>query len=180
MLAFQVRKLVMLDAFGPFFCPPSMVVRDMRKTLAENVRLEGKDLSKPPVYTEEEVMKVYTETLPFGYQPGNVKTLMERGWRPVGEGRYVLTKDVRLRCLTWNRVDSTAIEHYYRAFPNHLLVLMAVPGLGGQSARTKLAEDVCRKHCHSFQLLEVAGNHHVHMSDPERVAGHIRPFLESQ
>lgn len=176
----KVRKLVMLDAFGPLYCPASMVVQDMRKTLVENVRLERKDLSKPPVYTEKEVMKVYTETLPFGYQPGNVRTLMKRGWRPVGEGRYVLTKDVRLRCLAWNRVDSTAVEHYYRAFPNDLLVLMAVPGLGGQSARTKLAEDVCRMHCRSFQLLEVAGNHHVHMSDPDRVACHIRPFLESQ
>lgn len=176
----KVRKLVMLDAFGPFYCPASMVVRDMRKTLAENVRLERKDLSKPPVYTEKEVMKVYTETLPFGYQPRNVRTLMKRGWRPVGEGRYVLTRDVRLKCLAWNHVDSTAVEHYYRAFPNDLLVLMAVPGLGGQSARTKLAEDVCRMHCRSFQLLEVAGNHHVHMSDPDRVACHIRPFLESQ
>lgn len=180
-----VHKLVMLDCFVPMYHPPNLAVQVLRRALVENARLERKDLSKPPSYTEEEVMDIYASScfnaVPLGYRPENVRTLLQRGWKPSGEeGRYVLNRDARLRSILWQRVDSTAVQEYYTAFTGDLLVLLALSGLRDMTGKRKMLEDVCRQHCRSFRLLELEGSHHMHMNQPDMVAGYIRPFLDPQ
>lgn len=181
----KVHKLVMLDCFVPMYHPPNLAVQVLRRALVENARLERKDLSKPPSYTEEEVMDIYASScfnaVPLGYRPENVRTLLQRGWKPSGEeGRYVLNRDARLRSILWQRVDSTAVQEYYTAFTGDLLVLLALSGLRDMTGKRKMLEDVCRQHCRSFRLLELEGSHHMHMNQPDMVAGYIRPFLDPQ
>lgn len=174
----RVQNLVMIDALAPMFEQPSKVSRSIREMLEGNLRLDQKDLSKPPVYTEEEVIKLYRHSLVPGYLPDNIRTLMKRGCKPAGDGRYIMTKDARLRYIQWTRIDSSALKKYYSGYTNNLLVLMAIPGFGMTSAKHKILADACAQSCRKFQVVQVEGNHHVHMTYPDAVASHIRPFLD--
>lgn len=174
----RLQNLVMIDALAPVFDQPSRVSRSIRDLLEGNVRLDHKDLSKPPVYTEEEVIKLYRHSVVPGYLPENIKTLMKRGCKPAGDGRYIMTKDTRLRYIQWTRIDSAAMKKYYSHYTNNLLVVMGDPGFGMTSAKHKILSDVCAQNCRKFQLVHVKGNHHVHMTHPEAVASHIRAFLD--
>lgn len=174
----RVENLVLIDVLAPWYEQPSKVSRTFRGVLEGNMQLEQKDLSRPPVYTEEEVIKLYRHSLVPGYLPDNIRILMKRGCKPVGNGRYIFTKDVRLRYTQWIRSDSAALKEYYSGYTNNLLVVMAVPGLGGLSVNHKIVSDACAQSCCSFQIVEVEGNHHVHMTRPDAVASHIRPFLD--
>lgn len=174
----RVQNLVLIDVFAPMYQQPRKVLRSLREVLEGNVRLGHKDLSKPPVYTEEEVIKLYRHSIVPGYLPDNIRTLMKRGCKPVGDDRYIMTKDVRLKYTSWFQCDSAALKEFYSGYTNNLLVVMAVPGLGGVSAKHKLLSDVCAQNCRTFKIVEVAGNHHVHMTRPDAVASHIRLFLD--
>uniref|UniRef100_A0A224Z8G4 Serine hydrolase like 2 n=1 Tax=Rhipicephalus zambeziensis TaxID=60191 RepID=A0A224Z8G4_9ACAR len=168
----------MIDALAPMFEAPSKVARSVREMVEGTVRFDHKDLSKPPAYTEEEVIKLYRRSLVPGYLPENIVTLMKRGCKPTGDGRYIMTKDARLRYIQWTRIDSSALKKYYSGYTNNLLVLMAVPGFGITSAKHKILADACAQNCRKFQVVQVEGNHHVHMTYPDVVASHIRPFLD--
>lgn len=174
----RVQNLVLIDVFAPMYQQPSKVSRSLREVLEGNIRLSQKDLSKPPVYTEEEVIKLYKHSIVPGYLPDNIRTLMKRGCKPVGGGRYILTKDVRLKYAKWIQCDSAALKEFYSNYTNNLLVVMAVPGLGGLSVKHKILSDVCAENCCTFKIVEVAGNHHVHMTNPDAVASQIRLFLD--
>ncbi|XP_050045276.1 serine hydrolase-like protein [Dermacentor andersoni] len=175
----RVQNLVLIDVFAPWYEQPSKVSQTIRAVLEGNMQLEQKDLSRPPVYTEEEVIKLYRHSIVPGYLPDNIRTLMKRGCKPVGDGRYILTKDIRLKYIHWIRADRAALKEYYRGYTNNLLVVMAVPGLGGLPANHKIVSDICAQNCRTFQIVEVEGNHHVHMTHPDEVASHIRRFCKS-
>lgn len=174
----RVQNLVLIDVFAPMYQQPSKVSRSLREVLEGNIRLGQKDLSKPPVYTEEEVIKLYKHSIVPGYLPDNIRTLMKRGCKPVGDGRYILTKDVRLKYTKGIQCDSAALKEFYSNYTNNLLVVMAIPGLGGLSIKHKILSDVCAENCRTFKIVEVAGNHHVHMTHPDAVASQIRLFLD--
>ncbi|XP_075741546.1 serine hydrolase-like protein [Rhipicephalus microplus] len=174
----RVQNLVMIDALAPMFDQPSKLSRSVREVVEGNIRFDHKDLHKPPSYTEEEVIKLYRRSLVPGYLPDNIRTLMKRGCKLAEDDRYVMTKDARLRYIQWIRIDSSALKKYYTGYTNNLLVLMAVPGFGYASAKHKILADACAQSCRKFQVVQVEGNHHVHMTYPDVVASHIRPFLD--
>ncbi|KAH7962915.1 hypothetical protein HPB52_018628 [Rhipicephalus sanguineus] len=88
----RVQNLVLIDVFAPCISNPEKFYGSLREVLEGNVRLGHKDLSKPPVYTEEEVIKLYRHSIVPGYLPDNIRTLMKRGCKPVGDDRYIMTK----------------------------------------------------------------------------------------
>ncbi|XP_077514681.1 serine hydrolase-like protein 2 [Amblyomma americanum] len=176
----KLQNLVMIDALGPIYEQASRAAKVFRGIIEGNMRLEQKDLSRPPVYTEEQLIKLYTEKTAFGYLPDNVRTLMKRGCKSVGDGRYVLTKDARLKYIHWIRSDSAALKEYCKGYNNNLLALVAIPGFGGSSAKRKIVSDALAQSCRTFKIIDIEGNHHLHMSFPDTVAGHIRSFLDPQ
>lgn len=173
----QVRKVVILDGFGYFYVPPGQLAEVLRVNMTRLLRLEEKDVSEQRSYTEEEVICLYTEGTSFGYLPTDVRTLMKRGCRSDGGGRFLLTRDPCLRAIFWNAVERTAALKFLRGYKNDMLVIDALPGLGARSVMHDKIRKQCGHRCRSFKILELEGNHHLHMNQADLVAEHIRPFL---
>uniref|UniRef100_A0A023FMH3 Putative kraken n=1 Tax=Amblyomma cajennense TaxID=34607 RepID=A0A023FMH3_AMBCJ len=174
----KVTKMILLDGFGDIYEPKSQVLDVSRTTLTSLLRLEDKEHSRQPRYTEKEIVNLYARAPSARIRAEDVKILMKRGCQLQADGRYVFTRDVRLKALLWDRVDSTALVPWWKSFRGDLLVLDAVPGFGRCSVNNRRMISILREHCRSFKMLNLDGDHHVHMNHPELVASHIKPFLE--
>ncbi|XP_002409893.3 serine hydrolase-like protein [Ixodes scapularis] len=174
----QVKKVVMMDSLAPTCRPPSMVLKTFRTTMLESMRIEDKDPLSQPSYTEEQLVQLYMKTSSWGYLPEDAKTILNRGSVSIGDGRFILTKDPRLRAISWSKVDRAEILEYVKAYKNDLLVLNALPGIGFCSVWHQKVLDVCEENCRKFEYLQLEGNHHIHMNQADLVAKHVGRFLE--
>lgn len=173
----RVRKMVVLDGFGYFYTPPSQVAKRLRNNMVQLLRLEQKSPSEQPSYTEEEVIALHAKDSSYGYLPADTRTLMKRGCRSVGGGRFVFTRDHRLRATFWNSIERTATLKFLQGYKNDMLVINALPGLGACSITHNKMEKQYQCQCRSFRVLEFEGNHHMHMNQAGLVAEHVLPFL---
>lgn len=174
----KVQKLILVEGFGDIFDGPSQVLNVMKATMLSFLRLEDKDLSSQPSYSEREVLDLYAKGPMRHLQPKDVRTLMKRGCRQQPDGRYTLTRDLRLKAILWDRVDRSALAPSYKSFHNDLLVLNAAPGFGRSSVHQGRLASVLREHCRRWQLEVLDGDHHIHMSQQHLVARYVNPFLE--
>ncbi|CAN8029730.1 unnamed protein product [Ixodes persulcatus] len=174
----QVKKVVMIDSLAVTCRPPSMVLKAFRTTMLESMRIEDKDPLSQPSYMEEQLVQLYTKTSSWGYLPDDAKTMRKRGFVFVGDGRFVLTKDPRLRAFSWIKIDRAEVLEYIKAYKNDLLVLKALPGIGVCSVWHQKVLDVCQENCCKFEYLQLDRNHHIHMNQVDLVAKHVGRFLE--
>lgn len=174
----KVSKLILIEGFGEIYEARSQLIDTMRTTLLSFLRLEEKDFSEQPSYTEEEIMTLYAK-MPWGcIRTDDVKILMKRGCKLQDDGRYVFTRDFRLKALYWDKVDRAALEPWWKSYKNDILVLDAVPGFGSCSAHNGRMINVLKEHCRTFQMAILDGDHHIHMNQPDLVASYIKPFLQ--
>lgn len=174
----KVSKLILVEGFGEIYEARSQLLGTLRTTLQSFLRLEEKDFSQQPSYTEEEIMALYAK-MPWGcIRADDVKVLMKRGCQLQADGRYTFTRDIRLKAFYWDKVDKAALDPWWKSFKNDILVLDAVPGFGSCSVQNGRMINALKKHCRTFQMAVLDGDHHIHMNQPELVASYIRPFLE--
>lgn len=174
----KVSKLILVEGFGEIYEARSQLLDTMRATLLSLMRLEKKDFSEQPTYTEEEVMALYTK-MPWGcIRADDVKILMKRGCKLQDDGRYVFTRDFRLKASYWDKVDRAALDPWWKSYKNDILVLDAVPGFGSCSVHNGRMINTLKEQCRTFQMAMLDGDHHIHMNQPELVASYIKPFLQ--
>ncbi|XP_064460758.1 serine hydrolase-like protein [Ornithodoros turicata] len=174
----EVEKLVVLDGFCPMHVPPSKVCGNFRRIMSEHLRLEGKGESDATSYTEEEIVKLYTDSALVPYLPEDARCLMKRGCRRTADGRYVLNRDYRIKATYWNRVGRLAMIPFFQNFRNEMLVVNVVPGLGVSPVGLRKLASACETSCSKFVFTVIEGNHHVHMNKAAEVGEHVRKFLE--
>ncbi|XP_075537158.1 serine hydrolase-like protein isoform X3 [Dermacentor variabilis] len=174
----KVSKLILVEGFGEIYEARSQLLGTVRTTLQSFLRLEEKHFSRQRSYTEEEIMALYAK-MPWGcIRADDVKVLMKRGCQLQADGRYNFTRDIRLKALYWEKVDKAALDPWWKSFKNDILVLDAVPGFGSCSVQNGRMINALKKHCRTFQMAVLDGDHHIHMNQPELVASYIRPFLD--
>lgn len=174
----KVLKLILIEGFGDIFDGRSQVLNVMKATMLSFLRLEDKDLSSQPSYTEQEVLDLYAKGPLRHLRPEDVKILMKRGCRQQPDGRYSFTGDMHVKAMLWDRLDRSALAPCYKSFCNDLLILNAAPGFLCSSVHQGRLASVLRRHCRSFQLEVLDGDHHIHMSQPRLVASYVNPFLD--
>lgn len=174
----KVSKLILVEGFGEIYEARSQLLDTMRATLLSFLRLEKKDFSEQPTYTEEEVMALYAK-MPWGcIRADDVKVLMKRGCKLQDDGRYVFARDFRLKAFYWDKVDRAALDPWWKSYKNDILVLDAVPGFGSCSIHNGRMINTLKEQCRTFQMTVLDGDHHIHMNQPELVASYIKPFLQ--
>lgn len=174
----EVLKLAILDGFCPMYVAPSRVAKTIQSALLEQLRLEAKDAAEMSSYTKDEVLKLYAEASLVPYKPDDVMCLMKRGCRRTEDGRYVLTRDVRLKAVFWHRTEQQVLYVSAQRYRNEMLVVSALPGLGYSPIHFKKLADVCKASCSKFKMIVMEGNHHVHMNEAGEVATHLRWLLD--
>lgn len=115
----------------------------------------------------------------------SAKTLLKRGSRPSKtpeiENGVIFTRDIRLRAILFQRMDSGSLLHFVRKMSCELLIIKAKMS-GVQMDTPDITEgflESYRNTCRRFQYLEIEGQHHVHLCEANVVAPLIVEFVNA-
>jgi pimeloyl-ACP methyl ester carboxylesterase len=167
----RVERLVLLEGFGPLADPAEAAPDGLATALQQEQRLA---FQEPRVFAGLEAA-VDARRRNSDLDSTSARLLVERGTQPVAGG-LVFTHDPRLK--TRSRARFT--EDQVRAFLGRIRCpVLAVRASNGWpfpqdlvAARAAVVPNL--------KVVEVEGGHHVHLTDPERVAPHITSFFASE
>ncbi len=169
----RVRRLVMLEGLGPYTTRPADAVDNLRRA----VEARPRHLERTPRRMENIQAAVARKVAALPYLEGVARGLVERGTRPA-DGGVAFSHDPRLQARSLLRFTEEHVLEIFDRITSPTLVVQAIDGLkypegcGDGDARLARISDA--------QVLAVEGNHHVHLTHPERVATPIRDFLVVQ
>lgn len=173
----DVYKYISLDIAGP-------TVRDHKK-LAENLGdcidkillYEVLPESKQPCYGYDDMISLVVDAYKGSVDERCCKILMDRGMAKTKSGGYHFARDLRLKVSMMGMFSEVQVLAYAEQIKCHVLNIRANPGMcfGDPSVYPKVIE-VLKKNAKSVYR-EVEGTHHVHLTEPEKVAGYIGDFL---
>ncbi|XP_054159164.1 probable serine hydrolase [Oppia nitens] len=168
----NVTKLIALDMVKPLSFPGHELAKRTGDCINAFLTLEQKN-SKPPVYDEETAInKLIDAHAIYGQLTREAaQCLLKRGSKETADrkGKY-FTRDNRIKAVLFQRMDSNALYNYLESIECHLIIIKAKNGvkLDPQEVNDRFIELYIRK-CKSFKLIQVEGQHHVHLISPETV-----------
>ncbi|XP_051899245.1 serine hydrolase-like protein isoform X2 [Pristis pectinata] len=177
----MVDKLIAVDAYG-FYPSTAGAQREQLKNAISGLLKLEKEQGSPRVYTPDAALKRLLQgNKSVSKESG--KILLQRGSTEV-PGGLMFTRDLRINLHTPVRITVDQCLEFQKNITAAVLLIMADDGLI-KDEKWNLSRPPCslllegyRNVLKQFQLERVEGNHHVHLNDPERVAGIISDFLK--
>jgi pimeloyl-ACP methyl ester carboxylesterase len=164
-----VRRLVLLDGFGPLSDPADEAPARLAKALEAERRLDPTD--KALCRTLETALKARMRS-GADLTLEAARFLVERGTEPC-DGGLRFRHDPRLRNPSRTRLTEAQVLAFLRSVACPVL---AIRPRGGWP----VPEDIVAARLGAFpdlRKIEVEGGHHVHLTHPERVKDVIQEFL---
>ncbi|KTG05280.1 hypothetical protein cypCar_00002670 [Cyprinus carpio] len=168
----MVDAVVLLDTYG--FLPTQMtdMFKNMRKGIDDQIHYDNKtDERKERVYTYEKAKE-------RGVKSADI--LLERAVREV-EGGFVFTRDFRinLKNIVNNNIEQCL--HMLSLVKARVMLLLAKDGLFKMFTLPNGYGDRIQKSWtdQKATILNIEGDHHIHLNKPESVASIITDFLQS-
>ncbi|XP_067297196.1 serine hydrolase-like protein [Pseudorasbora parva] len=176
----MVEDLVLLDSFG--FLPSKVadMNKNMRKGIDEQIAYDNQmDKRKEKVYTYEKAKERLMVAIPsLSDQAADV--LLERTVREF-EGGFIFNRDFRVNLKNIVNIDMQQCLHMMSLIKARVMILMANDGLFKTMLLPDGYNDMIRKHWtdQKATILDIEGEHHIHLTKPESVASIITEFLQS-
>ncbi|XP_078609940.1 serine hydrolase-like protein [Branchiostoma floridae x Branchiostoma japonicum] len=174
----SVDRLTVLDLSGPIYYPLEGTVQRLVDAVKRKLEMEKTSELPPHVYSREEALQKLLKgnISKLTREAGSV--LLERGAREV-EGGVVFTRDLKLKSPGFFYRTPKQTEEMVKGIKCPVLMLRATESLasGYEQERAKRFVPLFEANSCQFTLIQVEGNHHVHLNHPERVAPHIRAFF---
>uniref|UniRef100_A0A9J7XFB5 Serine hydrolase like n=1 Tax=Cyprinus carpio carpio TaxID=630221 RepID=A0A9J7XFB5_CYPCA len=176
----MVDAVVLLDTYG--FLPTQMtdMFKNMRKGIDDQIHYDNKtDERKERVYTYEKAKERLKAANPF-LSDQSADILLERAVREV-EGGFVFTRDFRinLKNIVNNNIEQCL--HMLSLVKARVMLLLAKDGLFKMFTLPNGYGDRIQKSWtdQKATILNIEGDHHIHLNKPESVASIITDFLQS-
>lgn len=168
----RVERAVLLDGIGPLSAPADEAASRLRKHL--NLLL-GQRRRRPRRHGSPEAAALRVVQASTGLSDASARLLVARGSHPVGDG-VAWSWDRRIRLPSPGRLTEAQVHAFLDAIECPVLLIVAEHGypFGEEHFDTRAR---CIRH---LQRVDLPGHHHVHMDDAQRVAEHVRPFLEAE
>lgn len=165
----RIDALVLLDGLGPLAGEEEHALTQLQQAVAEHTALRDKSLRR----FESVAQAVQARCRSGDLSPAAAQLLVARGLRPY-EGGYVWSSDPRLTIKSLSRLTEAQIQNCLRGIQCPTLLVLADPSPpffseGLMAQRTKCVAGI--------QSHRVAGTHHFHLEEPEKVAPLITDFL---
>lgn len=166
----RVRRLVLLEGFGPMTEADARAPERLRDAIAGELamtRRGGERTGYPDLQTVARRLAGAVNM-----RPESAEVLLRRGLHEVAPGRWDWRADGRLRLPSRVRLSEPQVEAFLRAIACPTLLLRARPGMpdaGLLAARLPWIADLT--------CAERPGGHHIHLDEPDVVAGLVGPFL---
>ena len=166
----RIVRLALIEALGPIAGVAAEAGTRLRQAVAARRALDGE---KAPRVIPDLELAVDARLAVSTMSRDAARLIVSRNLRAV-TGGYVWRSDPRLTLPTHVRTDEAFIRSWIRAIQAPTLVIAGdpappyfIPGLRDE----RIAE------LRDGRLQVIAGGHHLHMEQPERVAAVLRPFL---
>lgn len=164
----RVSSLVMLEALGPLTeAPEELPARLQRATLA----LKNKSNNLKRIYTSiEDAVDARMAVTKMRRTPARL--IVERNLKAV-DGGHTWAYDPRLRAPSSYYMTEEQVLAVLRSVTQKTLVVLATDGYLSNRNQTKSRLEALQQ----ATVVEVDGNHHMHMDDPNPSAEAIRSFF---
>ncbi len=166
----RVERLVLLEGLGPLSTRPEDAPATAGKAIASRRALRHK---RPRVYdSRDEAIARWRQTNP-GLTDAAIASLAARSIVEASDGGWAYAHDLRLRGTSLMRMTEDTVLAFLGAVDAPALVVKATSGL-------PFPEELAQARFGALSdgtLIEVEGDHHVHVNHPERVAPAIAEFL---
>ena len=182
----KIIKLISLDALKLRSSNPENFSNEMKSVLTDFQSM-AKKLEQVPRTSSITTYNQAREKLIRNYS-GSVDAkhadiLLARSLRKKGDDEYEYTRDLRtiIRPFLFNDFTTEKLKEIAFGIVCPFLLIRATNSITSVSSETKeLHEefiDIYRNANKDFQLIEIDGKHHVHLTHPEMVAPYICDFL---
>ena len=170
----RIERLVAIEMLGALAETPEHTASRMREAVAAQRRVAGKRLRVFPDIDTAVRARLHAGRVPgSGLDEALVRLLVERGVNPVAGG-YAWSSDQRLTLPSLSRLTEAQIDDLLACISCPTLAVFAEPAQPyfPDAQRRRRVELLPRG-----RLLAMPGGHHLHMQQPDAVAGAIREFL---
>jgi pimeloyl-ACP methyl ester carboxylesterase len=164
----RVQRLVLVEGFGPLADPAGEAPNGLAEALEQESRIDD---TEPTIFQTMDVA-ARARQRNSDLDPDSAWLLMERGTEKVAEG-YRATHDLRLKTRSRARFTEEQVLAFLGAIPCPVLAIRALQGW-------PFPHDVVERRKRAISnltVMEVDGGHHVHLTNPERVAPLVADFL---
>ena len=165
----RIRRLVLLDAMGPYSAPPETLPERLVAHLRQQARRSRRQAKPQPSCAAAAALMA--RVVPH-LSLHNAMLLAERGTQPV-PGGVRWSYDPRLKDTSVMTLTEPQVGAFLRRIACPTLLVRAAAGIPIEPAQ--LAERAAL--VPGLQRLDVPGGHHVHMESPERIGPAIAAFL---
>uniref|UniRef100_A0A9J8DIW2 Serine hydrolase like n=2 Tax=Cyprinus carpio TaxID=7962 RepID=A0A9J8DIW2_CYPCA len=165
----MVDAVVLLDTYG--FLPTQMtdMFKNMRKGIDDQIHYDNKtDERKERVYTYEKAKERLKAANPF-LSDQSADILLERAVREV-EGGFVFTRDFRINLVSHFNIFIHSFA--FQLAKDGLFKMFTLPNGYGDRIQKSWTDQ-------KATILNIEGDHHIHLNKPESVASIITDFLQS-
>jgi len=166
----RIDRLILLEGLGPISAPAEDTPQHLVSALADEARLAT---ASPRVFPDLD-HAVTARARDTDVDLESARLLVSRGTEAVAEG-VRFTYDPRLRTRSRLRLTEEHVHAFLAAIPCPVIVVRARQGWPVPEEMMAARVAAIPRH----EVVEVDGGHHVHLTNPERVAPIIREFFRS-
>ncbi|XP_067435108.1 serine hydrolase-like protein isoform X1 [Thunnus thynnus] len=178
----MVDAVILLDAFGFIPLYPTEISKVMKQGMDEMLQFEKMTEEKKRVYTYEKAVERLLAANPT-LSEDSVNILLERGLVRVEGAGFVFSRDLRVNFKNIVRVTLEQSLEMQSRIQASVLLILADEGFGKtspESDKQKVTDKLLQGYRdRNHTLVTVAGDHHVHLNDPEVVALFVSDFLQT-
>ncbi|XP_053626080.1 probable serine hydrolase [Plodia interpunctella] len=157
-----------------------LVARTYPKNML-NVNLAQTRLDQePPLYTYDELAKVWHMGTRKSVSIDSAKILMKRGSKPSKKypNKFFVSRDARLKYILFTPESKPFVETLIKKLKCPTLYFKAVDSPYASDEFSVEMREVIERNNENFECHFVPGTHHVHLNNPELIMPHISQFLK--
>ncbi|GBL90253.1 Serine hydrolase-like protein [Araneus ventricosus] len=175
-----IINVILLDFVKPFSYSAEELRYAMRQNMEELLKVEGKSLKQAPVYSYIEARERLIQGFQNQITLESADVLMKRASKSSKCGKgVVFSRDIRTQAKISSGFTHDGLKAFLRNMRCNLLIILGkdTPELYGLREGIDDFLNLYKETCKNFQLVEIDGNHYVHLNNPERVAPLVDNFF---
>ncbi|KAG8321549.1 hypothetical protein J6590_044380 [Homalodisca vitripennis] len=175
----EVSKFISIDcARHQMFVLPGTTVSSMRNTMDKILKYE--ESLNPPEYSYEGLLEMLYKGRRGLISKKGCEILLSRGMSTLENGNVCLSRDVRVKLNAFGRLTEESLLKLSGRIKCDVLSIQAENGTVHNNYKGEVFKktvEIILKNSPKSKHIIMAGNHHLHLDDPEPVAKEINKFL---
>jgi pimeloyl-ACP methyl ester carboxylesterase len=168
----RVETLLLIEALGPLTITPEQSLDQLRRGLDERAAFAKR---RPLRVFADIESAIAVRMAASGLSRDAAKPIVERGVDAV-EGGFVWSSDAKLTLASPQRYTEAQILAMLRGIRARTLLILAEPATSYLQESMMAPRIAC---VDDIEVVRVAGNHHLHLEEPEQVFETIAQFFAS-